>query len=302
MKLFAVFTTLGIVASLAIGLSVLFSRRPALLSALVAEGGATVDTGIAYGPEPRHRLDIYRPAEAAPTGPIALFLYGGSWRSGERATFSFVGAALAKRGITAVIPDYRLFPEAAFPGFVEDAALAYAWTFRNLARSAGRSIALIGHSAGAHIAALLAFDAHYLAAQGPDVAPPIAFVGLAGPYAFDPTTWPTTRTIFATAPNADAARPIAFARADAPPSLLMHGLGDDVVELYNLRDFAKALREKGASVESEEFDGIGHLGILAAIARPFRWRAPVLDKTAAFILRHAGASAQNQGRKNAARP
>ena len=208
---------------------------------------------VAYGPGPRHRLDIYYPKEeAGRPSPVAMFLYGGSWRMGERAIFAFVGAALAKRGITAVIPDYRLFPETAFPGFVEDAALAYAWTYRHFAsRGGARPIALIGHSAGAHIAALLAFDAHYLAAQGADIPPPAAFVGLAGPYAFDPTRWRTTKDIFATAPNADAARPVAFASADAPPSLLMHGLDDDVVKLYNMRDLANALREKGASVETE---------------------------------------------------
>ncbi|WP_125461697.1 MULTISPECIES: alpha/beta hydrolase [Rhodomicrobium] len=300
MKLFGVVTTLGFAGVLALGAAVLFARRPALLSALVAEGGAVVETGIAYGPGTRRRLDIYRPADASPGGPIVLFLYGGSWRSGERDLYPFLGAALAKRGITVVVPDYRLFPQASFPGFVEDAALAYAWTWRNLARATGRPIALIGHSAGAHIAALLAFDARYIAAQGAGIPRPAAFVGLAGPYAFDPTTFPSTKDIFATAPNADAARPVAFARGDAPPSLLMHGLDDDTVELYNLRDMVEALRAKGADVESVEFPRIGHFGIVLAIARPFRWRAPVLDKTVAFILRHAGASARTARRADAA--
>ena len=301
MKLFAVFTTLGIAIGAALAAGMLFAQRPALLSALVADGGAAVEAGIAYGPRERHRLDIYRPAEAAPGGPIALFLYGGSWRSGDRATYAYVGAALARHGITAVIPDYQLYPAVSFPAFIGDAALAYAWTWRNLARETGRPIAVIGHSAGAHIGALLSLDRHYIDALGGDIPQPTAFAGLAGPYAFDPTTWPSTKAIFATAPNADAARPVAFARADAPPSLLMHGLDDDVVQLYNLRDMVKALRDKGASVESVEFEGIGHLGIVLAIARPFRWRAPVLDKAVEFILRHAGASVPAGRGANAAR-
>ena len=290
MKLFATLTMLGVIGVFAAGAAVLLTRRPVLFSALFAEGGVQVQTGVAYGPEPRHKLDIYQPDGARPSGPIAIFVYGGSWRTGERAIFGFIGAALAKRGITTVIPDYRLFPQTAFPGFVEDVALAYAWTDRNLARGSARRIAIIGHSAGAHIAALLALDAHYLAAQGADIVPPAAFIGLAGPYSFDPTTWPTTVDIFApAATNADAARPVAFANAGAPPSLLMHGLSDDVVQLYNLRDLVKALRDKGAAVESREFAGIGHLGILLAIASPFRWRAPVLDQMVDFILSHAGA-------------
>jgi acetyl esterase/lipase len=301
MRLLALFTTLGVIGVAAAAFGVLLVRRPVLFSTLFAEGGVSVETGIAYGPEPRHRLDIYRPQGAGASGPIAIFIYGGSWRTGERATFAFVGAALARRGITTVIPDYRLFPQTAFPGFVEDAARAYAWTYRNLARAAGRPIVLVGHSAGAHIAALLALDTHYLAAQGEAVARPAAFIGLAGPYAFDPTTWPTTRDIFAAAPNADTARPVAFANAGAPPSLLMHGLADKVVKLYNLHDLADALRAKGASAEIDEFAGIGHLGILLAMAWPFRWRAPVLDKTVDFIRDHAGAQARSEVSDHAAR-
>lgn len=301
MKLYAAFVTLGIAGGVLAAASVLFALRPALLSAFVSEGGVVVETGIAYGPNARHRMDIYRPTGAGASGPIAIFLYGGSWRRGDLALYAFVGAALAKRGITTIIPDYRIYPEVTFPGFVEDAALVYAWTYRTLARDAGQRIAMVGHSAGAHIAALLVLDQNYLGTQGEGIAPPAAFVGLAGPYAFDPTTWPSTKEIFATAPNADAARPIAFARADAPPTLIMHGRDDDVVKLYNFRDFAQALRAKGATVEAEELPGIGHLGIVLAIARPLRWRAPVLDKTVAFILRHAGASSDRERIKDAPR-
>ena len=168
-----------------------------LYSGLVADRGVMVERGVAFGALARDRLDIYRPAAGDQGGPIAMFIYGGGWRSGDRATYGFVGAALAARGITTVVADYRLFPEVKFPAFVEDAARAYAWVSTNLATGAAkrRPIVLIGHSAGAYIAAMLALDERYLSAVG--VAErPAGLVGLAGPYAFDPTTFPTTAEIF----------------------------------------------------------------------------------------------------------
>jgi acetyl esterase/lipase len=261
-----------------------------LYSGLVGDRGVAVETGIAYGPLARDRLDIYRPASGDKGGPIAMFVYGGGWRSGERATYGFVGAAFAARGITTVIADYRLFPEVKFPAFVEDAARAYAWVSANLASGAGkrRPIVLIGHSAGAYIAAMLALDERYLAAAGVTQRP-AGLIGLAGPYAFDPTTYPTTAEIFAPAAgHADSARPAALARQGAPRTLLMHGLGDETVQLYNTRELAAALQAVGTDVRKIEYAGIGHMGLVLALSRPLRWRAPVLKEAVAFIRAAGG--------------
>src|SRR5262245_7535785 len=257
-----------------------------LYSRIVADPGVARETGIAYGPHARHVLDLYRPASAAErNGPIAIFIYGGGWRRGERSTYGFVGAALAARGITTAIPDYRLYPEAKFPTFVEDAARAYAWTRTALASGADerRPIFLIGHSAGAHIAALLALDPRYLAAAGAGPQKLAGWIGLAGPYAFDPTTYPSTRDIFAPALRSQDARPLAFAAAGSPPALLMHGLKVETVQLSNMRSLADALRASGTPVRALELQDIGHTGLLLAISRPFRWRAPVLAEIEAFI-------------------
>ena len=254
-------------------------------SAVVSEGGVLIERGAEYGPHRRHKLDIYRPQTGEGTGPIAVFLYGGGWKRGSRETYGFVGAALASRGITTVIPDYRLYPEVSFPAFVEDAALAYAWIWRHLAtgKEGSRPIILFGHSAGAHIAALLALDPNYLKTANSKARRPAAFIGLAGPYAFDPTTWPSTKEIFTAVANADRARPISFAGKEAPPSLLIHGLDDTVVRLWNTRSMTKALNAAGAKSRKIEYAGIGHIGLLVAISRPFRWRAPVLQEVVDFI-------------------
>ena len=169
-----------------------------LFSTVFADGGVTVERGLSYGPHERHVLDLYRPQDGDGNGAVAVFIYGGGWRAGERATYGFVGAALASRGVTTVIPDYRLFPEVMFPDFVGDAAAAYRWAADNIAGTGTkRPVFLVGHSAGAHIAALMAVDNGYLDEDGAGVPKPAGFVGLAGPYSFDPTTFETTRDIFA---------------------------------------------------------------------------------------------------------
>ena len=259
-------------------------------SALTSESGVDAEFGIAYGSNPRQKLDIYRADPAAEKAPIVIFYYGGSWREGDRATYKFVGTALAKRGYTTIIPDYRLFPEVQFPGFVDDGAKAYGWVGNNAARisrnSCGeRPIIVIGHSAGAHTAAMLSLDRSYLDRHAKGARPPAAMIGLAGPYAFDPTTWPSTKEVFASARgNADWARPVAFVpRAAAPPTLLLHGGDDDTVKLYNTRDLAAAIKANGQQVRVVEYPGIGHVGLILSVSAPLRWRAPTLDDMVAFI-------------------
>ncbi len=267
----------------------------ALLSTLVSESGIERQEGVAYGPSPRHRLDVYRGAGhrggtrgADNPQPIVVFFYGGSWKKGDRSIYQFVGSALAARGITTVIPDYRLFPDVKFPAFVEDAALAYRWAADNLA-TACTPVIVAGHSAGAHIAALLALDPSYRASAAPGRPAPAAWIGLAGPYAFDPTTWSSTRDIFIGV-SASLTRPVAFVTPQSPPALVMHGRDDSVVRMFNLRDLATAYRAAGVPIETRELDGIAHMGIVLALARPFRWRAPVLDDMVRFIERQAESS------------
>ena len=252
-------------------------------SMLVADADVQVERGVSYGALSRHRLDVYAPAADRENGPIALFLYGGGWRNGDRSTYGFAGAALAARGITTVIADYRLYPEVKFPAFVQDAALAYRWVHENLAKPRSRPIVLIGHSAGAHIAALLAVNPSYLRAAGTALPAPSGLIGLAGPYAFDPTTYKTTKAIFSDVKVSATARPAEQVTADAPPALLFHGLEDDTVRPWNTRKFTEALRLAGVKVRKLEFGDVDHVGVLLALSAPFRWRAPVLEEIVRFV-------------------
>jgi acetyl esterase/lipase len=265
-------------------------------SALTSEYGIDTETDIAYGSHPRQKLDIYRADPDTEKAPIAVFYYGGGWTDGDRATYKFVGTALAKRGITTVVPDYRLFPEVKFPTFVDDAAKAYGWVATNSSRlgrhcGSSRPIVVIGHSAGAHTAALLSLDTSYLERHAPGARRPRAMIGLAGPYAFDPTTWPSTKDIFSSARgNPERSRPVTFAaQGSAPPTLLLHGRDDETVKLFNTRDLGAAIQATGQKAQIREYPGIGHVGLILTVSTPLRWRAPTLDDMVAFIEQQVSA-------------
>lgn len=265
--------------------------RPSLsdLAYLVPKdrGARSVARGLPYGDHPRQRLDLYAPrAAGANKLPVILFFYGGSWSSGSAATYAFVGHALAAQGFLAVVADYRLVPEVRFPAFIEDGAAAVAWVRGHAARFGADPdrIVLMGHSAGAHIAAMLALDARWLAHDRSTIR---ALIGLAGPYDFLPFRSSATRAAFGGEADPTRTQPIAFASADAPPTLLLHGSADRSVSPENSRTLARRLRQTGAEAELILYPEIAHVSILAAIAMPLRRRTPVLADLIAFAGRHA---------------
>ncbi len=256
-----------------------------ILNATIGEDGFTVQSGLSFGPEVRHGLDVYVPKPRTGLSPIVVFFYGGNWRAGERANYLFVAAALASRGYVTIVPDYRLFPDVRFPAFVEDGAKAVRWVLDHLAEFAGDPdrLYLMGHSAGAHIAAMLTLDERYLAAEGVPRNAIRGTIALAGPYAFYPSRTASVAPIFAHLADENAARPIKFVDGDEAPMLLLHGADDNTVFVYNTTNLSKAVREAGGSARHIIYPDVGHLEIVFALARPFRGIAPVLSDTAAFI-------------------
>lgn len=254
------------------------------------DGGSNREASdIGFGSDPRQKLDIYKPENVA-NAPVVVFLYGGSWNSGRRQDYAFAGRALAAQGFVVVIPDYRLVPQFRFPAFVEDAAAAIAWTKANIAKYGGNpeKIGVSGHSAGAHIALLVALDPRWLAAAGAPGAVKAA-VGLAGPYDFYPfEPGGAAEAALGGQPDPRITQPINFASAKAPPALLLNGADDSTVYPRNAERLAAALQAVGAGGEYTIYPGIGHIGILLALSKPFRGKAPVLSDTAAFFHRHIG--------------
>lgn len=251
-------------------------------------GAEAAAADIPFGPHPRQRLDVYRPTGAQGLRPVAFFIYGGSWNSGRRQDYAFAGQALASRGYVTVIADYRLVPEVAFPAFLDDNALALRWARDNAASYGGDAsrIALIGHSAGAYNAAMLALDLRHLRKAGVEPSRIKAFIGLAGPYDFLPFTSTEAAAAFGAWPEPREAQPVSFARAGAPPALLLTGADDGTVNPRNTAALAAALRARGSSVEQHVYPGVDHVSILLALSRLLRGRAPVLRDVETFLARH----------------
>lgn len=252
------------------------------------DGALLVARSQAFAPGRRGRLDVYAPTGAAAgLRPVIVFFYGGSWNSGSKDGYGFVGRALAARGFVVAIPDYRLVPEVRFPAFVEDGAAAVRWVRANIALFGGDPdrIVLAGHSAGAYNAAMLALDPAWL---GPDRAAVKGLAALAGPYDFLPLDTKVTKAAFAGIEDLAATQPIRLASIDDPPALLLAGGEDELVIPSQSTGLAIALVEAGADAEVRVYPDVGHVGLVTALATPFRDEAPVLDDMATFVARVTG--------------
>ena len=258
-----------------------------LLNATISRSGITVTHNVAYGTSPREKLDIYRPDGSSNT-PVIVFFYGGSWNSGSKAMYPFVAATLARRGYAVVVPDYRLYPEVRFPAFLEDSAKSVAWTQAHLAEIGGdpSRVFLMGHSAGAYNAVMLGLDASFLKAAGSNRDSLAGIIGLAGPYDFLPITGEDIKPIFASVNDGPESQPISYVDGHAPPMLLLAGADDTTVFPKNTISLAARITSKGGSVQSHVFPGLGHIGLITAIAPIFQGRAPVLATVTDFISTH----------------
>jgi acetyl esterase/lipase len=241
---------------------------------------------IAYGADPQQRLDVYVPERAAPEPrPVVVFWHGGRWRYGDKADYRFVGAALAESGYVAVVANYRHYPQVKMPGFLSDAAQAALWAAAHAKEYGGNPerLYLMGHSAGAHLAAMVTLDPRYFAAAGRTAPPITGVIGLSGPYDFLPLLEPDVQDMFGPPPIYPESQPINFVRGDAPPMLLVHGLEDDTVRPKNSRNLAAALRAAGVPVTLKLYPKISHSDTVAALTSLLRGRAPTLADIRAFV-------------------
>ena len=239
---------------------------------------------LAYGIQPLNTLDVYLPAKPAGAS-VVIYFHGGGWNSGSKSEYKFVGAALAEQGYVAVLPNYRLYPQVKFPVFMQDAAQAVAWVQAHVAEWGADSqrVYLMGHSAGAHIAALLALNADYLNAVNVDTRSLRGVIGLSGPYDFIPFSYPYMFDLFGPAERYPQSQPINFVRAGAPRMLLLHGMQDKTVSPHNTEHLAKALAAVGASVKADYYPQANHGDLVAGFSIPARGRVPVLTAVSEFI-------------------
>lgn len=284
------FAAAGLAIVAAAGAAYLLISPPKLLSLLDAavgggDGAVRAMTAAPFGTHGQ-TLDVWVPAGStrAPR-PVLVWWHGGGWVKGDRDAYAFAGRAFANRGFVVVIPDYRKVPAVRFPAFLQDGAEAVRWTRDNVAKFGGdpQRIAFAGHSAGAHTAVMLALDKRWLTAVGVDPGIVKAAVGLSGPYDFYPFDKKRSIDAMSRWPRPLETQPIAFARADAPPLLLITSSADTVVRPKNAINLAAKLKAVNAPVKLLNYPGLGHEDVVMALSKPFRDKAPVLDESVAFL-------------------
>jgi len=260
-----------------------------LLNALTPSGTYRNIPSASYGPGPRQRMDIYLPhagTSPAALAPMVVFFYGGSWQHGSRSDYRFVGEALASRGIVVVVPDYRLYPQVRYPDFLADSAAAVAWAYRRAAEFGAdpRRVFVMGHSAGAYNAAMLALDPRWLGAAGLSPSCLAGWLGLAGPYDFLPIVDPDVRPVFFHPDYPTGTQPIDHVSAASIPAFIAAAASDTVVDPQrNTRQLAQKLTEAGVAVRLRLYPHLSHATLVGALSRPLRWLAPVLDDVTDFI-------------------
>ncbi|HEX5057559.1 MAG TPA: alpha/beta hydrolase [Gammaproteobacteria bacterium] len=251
------------------------------LNLLASESVFERTADIAYGPDLRQRLDIYKPVAASSRTPVVVFFYGGGWHNGNKNSFLYVASALTKRGLVTVIPDYRLYPNIKFPAFVQDGAAAVAWVQQHIADYGGDPdhIVVMGHSAGAHIAALLALDERYLRALA--ARPVQGMIGLSGPYDFLPFSHVEMNDIFGPAERYPESQPINFVDVKDPPLLLLHGGRDTLVSPSNTLNLANRVNARGGCVESVIYPRLDHVTLLVRLS-PWLLKPDILNRVENF--------------------
>lgn len=245
-----------------------------------------VAADVPYGRNPKQRLDIYRPKNNANDLPVVIFWHGGSWTSGYKESYPYLGAALADAGYVVVIPAYRLYPEVSFPAFIEDAAAATAWVSDHISEYGGDAthLNLVGHSAGAQIAALLTFDPTYLEATNVPASSIRSFTGISGPYDFYPRGQMVK--ILDAAPDRQGWRVARNIHRTSIPTLLLHGKLDMVVSPTNSIQLAADLKKRGGEVELKRYWRSEHIVIIIAFARSLHWLMPAYRDTVRFLKKY----------------
>lgn len=268
--------------------TLLVSGCETALFAFVNRNVPPPDASVVYAPDRGLSLDVYRPRGAvANPVPTVVFFYGGAWKRGQREQYAFVGHRLADNGILTIVADYRTYPAAGFPGFMDDAADAVAWARKHASEYGGdpKDLFLMGHSAGGQIVGLLGTDKSYLSARG--IAPNqlAGVIGLSGPYDFvvgkayapifgSPSEWPKAQTVN-------------YVDGDEPPFLLIHGKDDKTVETKDSIELADKLHAAGEPATLVLVPGAGHMATVGGLYDPKR--APmVLPAILKFIHAHRG--------------
>ncbi len=257
------------------------------LNAVLPKGNGTeeVVSGIEFGDHPRQQLDVYVPKDIENKAPVVVFFYGGSWKSGKRQDYAFVGHAFNARGYIAVLPDYRLVPEVRYPDFLIDNANALRWVAAHISDYGGdpERLFVMGHSAGAYNAVMLGLATEMFAENGLTLPALSAAAGLAGPYDFIPMVYQATKDAFQGVPDLPSTQPVNLISPASPPMLLITGTDDELVSPKHSYSLHESARENGANTTLLTYEGVGHIKLLLSLSKSFQDRTPAIEDIVDFF-------------------
>jgi acetyl esterase/lipase len=231
-----------------------------------------ITKNVVYDPSVAARLDVYRP-ESGSGHPVAVYVYGGSWNSGNKELYASAARRLLPAGLVLVIPDYTLYPAAGYPRQTQDIAAAIAWTLDNIGHYGGdpRRVVVAAQSAGAQVAALVVLDPRWLAAHQHSPSELKGFIGISGVYDLPTQLEHLHRNrrasqfvmdVFGGSANLRQASPSQFVSAATPPTLLIHGDADRTVPVRMSRDYHRRLLAAGVQSDLLIYRRAGHAEIL----------------------------------------
>lgn len=262
-----------------------------------------VEKDIAFGDNPRDTMDIYYPKsknENSANTPVVVFIYGGSWNRGEKSEYEFVGRKLASLGYITMLPNYRVYPEVKYPDFLKDGAKSIAKLVDQLKTEKYQplkpsdKIVLMGHSAGAYNAAMLAMDDRWLARENLNRADLIeGLIGMAGAYNIYPIGVPEVRPVFNHPNYPEKSQPIDYVAESKVPTLLLAPESDELVSLEkNTFSLAKALGEVGTPNQLVTVEGTDHISLIGTLSPVLFFKGDSVSPIENFI------SELNQGYKH----
>lgn len=220
---------------------------------------------------PGRAADVYLPRQMSGTKVVVMLVPGGGWQTADRAGLNPLAARLAGAGMVAVNITYRAAADRVrFPAPVEDVACAAAFAAQQAASAVGKQMMLVvlGHSSGAHLAALLALSGNRFRSDCPyPSVTPDGFIGIAGPYDLRAAA-DVAVALFGTTPDQNPTvwregDPLSWV-ASAPKGLrvlLLHGDGDTLVPPVVSLTFASQLRDAGVTVDLRTVRGADHLTV-----------------------------------------
>jgi len=255
----------------------------------------------------KHRLDLFLP-EASAGWPVLVFVHGGGWTTGDKSlrvggrdVYGNIGRFYAARGIGSAVISYRLQPGVEWSAQVDDVAHALAWVHQHIGAYGGDPAALFlaGHSAGAQLAAHVVLNAERLARAGVPAESVCGWISVSGAALdlADEVTYRlgASRAYYAQRfRNGDpgeswkrVASPVRFARAEAPPALILYAEGEPPTFRRQAELLDAALRGVGAESRVVQVPGENHYRIVPTLSRSDKLPAPEIER---FIrAAHCGA-------------